>query len=105
MHFQLKKNPDDYTEEDLQAVSDYEKLSSALSDERVKYKKILEEEKTKLTTKIEKSTDEFDNSVFKLFKTKLKYDSAINHELLKIVRLSKMLNDSERRRQRIEQYR
>lgn len=101
----MKKNPDDYTEEDLKAVSDYEKLSTALSDERMKYKKILEEEKTKLIAKIEKSIDEFDNSVFKLFKTKLKYDSAINHEYLKIVRLSKMLSDSERRKQRIELYR
>lgn len=105
LHFQLKKTPDDYTEEDFKAVRDYEKLSTVLNDERAKYKKILEEEKTKIIMEIEKSIEEFDNAVLKLFKTKLKYNSAINHEYLKIVRLSKMLSDSERRKERIEQYR
>lgn len=74
------------------------------NEERTKYKKILIEEKTKINEKIKEIVDTFDNNLFQLFQAKSKYNLAINQEYLKIVRLSKMLNDSVKRKQLIEKY-
>lgn len=71
------------------------------NDERIKYKKILEDEKTKIIQHIKENLDEVDNNIFELFQTKLKYNSAINQEYLKIIRLSKMLNESDQRKNHI----
>lgn len=97
--------PEDYTEDDLRAINEYEKLAMTRNDERIKYKKILEDEKSKINQHIKENIDEIDNNVFKLFQIKLKYNSAINQEYLKIIRLSKMLSDSEQRKQHIELHR
>lgn len=47
---------------------------------------------------------EFDNNVFTLFQMKLKYNSAINQEHLKMLRLSKMLSDCDQRKLQIKEY-
>lgn len=91
-------------EDDFKDIREFEDMTVARNNERIKYKKILEYEKTKIMKQIDKTLDEFDNNVFKLFQTKLKYNSAINHEYLKIIRLSKMLSDSEQRKRQIIQY-
>lgn len=97
--------PEDYTKDDLKAINEYEKLSTTRNDERIKYKKILEDEKSKINQYIKENIDEIDNNIFKLFQIKLKYNSAINQEYLKIIRLSKMLSDSEQRKQNIKLHR
>lgn len=74
------------------------------NDERKKYKHILEEEKMTIIHHMEEITDEFDNNVFKLFQMKMKYNSAINQEYLKIIRLSKLLSDDNQRIQQIKQF-
>lgn len=51
---------------------------------------------------MEEITEEFDNNVFNLFQIKIKYNSAINHECLKIVRLSKLLSDNNQRKQQVK---
>lgn len=100
----MKKKPEDYTREDLEAIDEYEKAVAARNDERLKYKKILEEEKANINRRIEDTVNEFDNNVFELFKIKLKYDSAIDQERLKIIRLSKMLSDSDQRNRQIKMH-
>jgi len=75
-----------------------------LNDERIKYKNILEEEKIKIYHHIEQIIIEFDNDVFTLFQMRLKYNSAIEQEHLKMLRLSKMLSDSDQRKQKIKGY-
>lgn len=74
------------------------------NDERKKYKHILEEEKKMIIHHMEEITDEFDNNVFKLFQIKMQYNSAINQEYLKIIRLSKLLSDDNQRIQQIKQF-
>jgi len=100
----LNKIPEEYTADDLKAINGYEKLTLVLNDERTKYKYILEKEKIKIYHHIEKIIMEFDNNVFTLFQMKLKYNSAINQEHLKMLRLSKMLSDSDQRKRKIKQY-
>lgn len=68
----------------------------------MKYKKILEEEKTKIKQNIKEVVENLDSRVYELFKIKLKYDSAINQEHMKMIRLSKMLSESEQRKQQIQ---
>jgi hypothetical protein len=100
--FQLEKKPEDYSREDCIAINEYEKAVVAWNDERLKYKKILEKEKANINQQIEENVNKFDNNVFNLFQIKLKYNAAINQEYLKIIRLSKMLSDSDRRNQQIK---
>lgn len=100
----MEKNPEDYTEDDLNTIDGYKQAILTRNEERMKYKKILEEEKIKINQQVKNIIDTFDSGLFKLFKIKLKYNSAINHEYLKINRLSKMLNDSNKRKQLIELY-
>lgn len=100
----MEKNPEDYTEDDLNAINGYKQAALARSEERIKYKKILEEEKIKINQQVKDIIDTFDSELFKLFQIKLKYNSAINQEYLKINRLSKMLSDSNKRKQLIKLY-
>lgn len=101
----MKKKPENYSEDDIIVVNEYKKAVTTLSDERMKYKKILEEEKIKIVNNVENKIEKFDNSVFELFQVKLKYNSAINQEFLKIIRQSKMLSESKKREREIQQHR
>lgn len=100
----MEKNPENYTEDDLNTIDGYKQAVLARNEERMKYKKILEEEKIKINQQVKDIINTFDSGLFKLFQIKLKYNSAINHEYLKINRLSKMLSDSNKRKQLIELY-
>lgn len=100
----MQKNADDYTEDDLMAIDEYEKASAALNDERMEYKNMLENEKTEIQMKEKNDVDKLDYSIFELFRTKMKYDSAILQENLKIKRLSKLLSDNDKWKQQIKLY-
>lgn len=100
----MTKELENYTEEDFKTINQYEDLVVQINNERMKYKKILEEEKIKINRHINENIEQFDENVFNLFQIKLKYNSAINQEYLKIVRLSKMLSDSEQRKRQIKIY-
>jgi len=89
-------------EEDIRAINEYEKLVVLRHNERNKYRHILEEEKTKIIGHITKSIEKFDQEVFDLFQTKIKYNAAINQERVKIIRLAKLLNDSDKRKKQIQ---
>ncbi|VVC45646.1 Hypothetical protein CINCED_3A007876 [Cinara cedri] len=94
--------PENYTEEDFKDLKEYDNLVAIRNNERLKYKKILEEKKANIIQQINKSIDEFDNNVFEIYKIKLKYNAAINQENLKINRISKMLSDIDYRKQQIK---
>ncbi|XP_060835448.1 cilia- and flagella-associated protein 43 isoform X2 [Rhopalosiphum padi] len=100
----LNKNPEDFTKDDLKAIDEYKKLTLTLNDERIKYKNILEEEKIKIHHHIAQIIEKFDHNVFMLFQLRLKYNSAIDQENLKMLRLSKMLSDSDQRKHQIKQH-
>ncbi|XP_026806697.1 cilia- and flagella-associated protein 43-like [Rhopalosiphum maidis] len=100
----LNKNSEDFTKDDLKAIDEYKKLTLTLNDERIKYKNILEEEKIKIHHHIAQIIKKFDHNVFMLFQLKLKYNSAIDQEILKMLRLSKMLSDSDQRKHQIKQH-
>lgn len=100
----MNKSPKEFTAEDFKAIDMYEKLTLTLNDERIKYKYILEEEKIKIYHHIEQIIIEFNNNVFTLFQMKLKYNSAIKQEQLKMFRFLKMLSDSDQRKQKIKGY-
>jgi len=92
-------------EEDFKAINEYEILVTALDQERIKYKQMLEEEKTNIIQNIKDIIEQFDENVSNLFKKKLNYDSAIDHECLKMIRLSKMLSDNDERKKQIKRHR
>lgn len=86
------------------AIDEYEKATAALNDERMEYKNMLEKEKTEIQEKIKNYLDKLDDSIFELFQTKMKYDSAILQENLKIKRFSKLLSDNDKQSQQIKQH-
>jgi len=88
----------------LKAIDKYNTLTLTLKEERIKYKNILEEEKIKIHHHIAQIIEKFDNNVFMLFKMRLKYNSAIDQENLKMLRLSKMLSDSDQRNHQIKRH-
>ncbi|XP_050433883.1 cilia- and flagella-associated protein 43 [Adelges cooleyi] len=100
----LTKEPEEYVEEDIRAVNEYEKAVVAWDEERAKYRNLLQDEQTKLIQKMQESIETFDSRVFELFKTKLKYESAIKQEQLKISRLRKMLSEDIHHIEQIERY-
>ncbi|XP_050530954.1 cilia- and flagella-associated protein 43 isoform X2 [Daktulosphaira vitifoliae] len=88
----LNKKPEEYTEEDLRTIYEYEKAVNDWDDQRSKYREMLEDEQAKLEKNIKESIRTFDKRVFKLFQTKIKFESAIKQEEMKIYRLKKILN-------------
>lgn len=100
----MTKEPEEYVEEDIRAVNEYEKAVVAWDEERAKYRNLLQDEQTKLIQKMQESIETFDSRVFELFKTKLKYESAIKQEQLKISRLRKMLSEDIHHIEQIERY-
>lgn len=68
----------------------------------MKYKQELEKEKKKIIQLINNDIEIFDTNVLELFKTKFLYESAINQENLKIIRLKKMLNTNNEQKSQIQ---
>lgn len=68
----------------------------------MKYKQELEKEKKKITKLIENDIETFNTYVYDLFKTKFLYESAINQEYLKIIRLTKMLDTDKKEKSQIQ---
>ncbi|KAJ9595407.1 hypothetical protein L9F63_013391, partial [Diploptera punctata] len=82
----LEKNPKDYNEEDLRAIRDYEEKVVFRLSERERYRKMLEAEFKKLSQAQKDSVLKFNNRLADLFLLKLKIESAIGYENLKIIR-------------------
>lgn len=89
--FQEAKKPEEYEEDDLRAINEYEKLAAARDEERLVYKGILEEKKAKITENIEAAIEEFDKKILLLLNKRLKHDLAIEQECSKIATLTNMM--------------
>jgi len=91
----------DYTDADYKVVAEYGKAVAAKDNDRAKYKRMLEDEQTRIREQIVNTVDVLDDRVFKLFQTKSKYDMAVNQERMKILRLSNILDDNDRRKRQV----
>uniref|UniRef100_A0A8C3IJJ8 Cilia- and flagella-associated protein 43 n=1 Tax=Chrysemys picta bellii TaxID=8478 RepID=A0A8C3IJJ8_CHRPI len=73
-----------WNEEEKKVFKEYEKKVKELNEEREKYRKTLETELKKLQTSIQETTQNFDDTVSKLFERKVKSEMVIYQEELKI---------------------
>lgn len=83
----IEKEPENYNEEDLRAIRDYEEKVKFLNSERERYKKILEAEYIKLGGVLRESVKKFNGRLADLLLLKIKIDTALGQETLKINRL------------------
>ncbi|CAH1784594.1 unnamed protein product [Owenia fusiformis] len=85
--FMSQKPEEEWSEDDLKMVAEYEKKVQTLNEEREKYKKQLESELKKLQLQITETMETFDQWLNNLFTRKIKTEMCVYQEELKIVRL------------------
>ncbi|XP_045460970.1 cilia- and flagella-associated protein 43 [Harmonia axyridis] len=78
----LEKEPEEFNEDDLRAVKDYEEKVKFLNSERERYKNILDQEYTRIVSQIRESVKKFDSRVNDLLHLRIKVDEAIIQEVL-----------------------
>lgn len=71
----------------MRAIRDYEEKVKFLNNERERYKKVLVNEYSKLSNTVRESIKKFNIRLADLFFQKLKVESAIQEETLKINRI------------------
>ncbi|XP_026164299.1 cilia- and flagella-associated protein 43 isoform X5 [Mastacembelus armatus] len=84
--FVLTKPEVQWSEEEKNVYKEFEKKTKSLSEEKEKYKKLLETEMKKLMASTRDATEKFDETLTKLFE-KVKCEMAIYQEELKITYL------------------
>ncbi|GJQ84522.1 hypothetical protein Trydic_g15281 [Trypoxylus dichotomus] len=82
-----EKQPEDYNEEDLRAIRDYEVKVKFLENERLRYKRMLVAEYGNLGNTVRENVKKFNSRIEDILLSKIKVDSAIGQENLKINRL------------------
>ncbi|KAK5649933.1 hypothetical protein RI129_000962 [Pyrocoelia pectoralis] len=82
----IDKQPENYNEEDLRAVRDYEEAVKFLNSERERYKKLLNSEYAKLGSIVRDGVKKFNRKLADCHLTKLLVDSGIKQENLRISR-------------------
>ncbi|XP_056465930.1 cilia- and flagella-associated protein 43-like [Gadus chalcogrammus] len=100
--FAVSKPELQWSDEEKKIYKDYEKKAKDLSEEQDKYKKTLESEMKKMQASILESTQGFDEVLAKLFERKLKSETVIYQEELKIAHLvySMLIEEEIRNRER-----
>ncbi|NXE88412.1 CFA43 protein, partial [Menura novaehollandiae] len=83
----ISKPEDFWNEEEKKTFVEYEKKVKELNEEKEEYKQILKNEWKKLETSIQEATQNFDEIVCKLSEKKVKSETVIYQEELKIVNL------------------
>ncbi|XP_044762202.1 cilia- and flagella-associated protein 43 [Coccinella septempunctata] len=78
----IEKQPEEFNEDDLRAVKDYEEKVKFLNSERERYKNILDQEYTRITSQIRESVRKFDSRMNELLHLRIKVDEAIIQEVL-----------------------
>ncbi|XP_074094526.1 cilia- and flagella-associated protein 43 isoform X2 [Cotesia typhae] len=78
----LSKNSINYSEEDLLIIKKYEEDVKILNNERLKYKKILQDEIVSLQDLLKKGVKSFDEKLENLFLERIKIESAVLQENL-----------------------
>ncbi|KAL5017485.1 hypothetical protein ScPMuIL_007074 [Solemya velum] len=87
----MSKPQEEWTEDEIKIVKDYEKRVKDLQEEREKYRKQLETELRKLQGVIQEAMTGFDDALNVLFLRKIKVMMVIYQEELKILRLRSSL--------------
>ncbi|KZC03850.1 WD repeat-containing protein 96 [Dufourea novaeangliae] len=82
----LEKQPEDYTEDDILAVRQYEKDVQFLQEERERYKRMLEAEYIKVMGLLQEGIDRFNVKLDELFHLKINIESAIKQMHLRYIR-------------------
>ncbi|XP_075222313.1 cilia- and flagella-associated protein 43 isoform X2 [Lycorma delicatula] len=88
-----EKEPENFNEQDLIAIRDYEEKVKFHNSERDRYYKMLEQEYYNIKKSIEDSIKKFDDDLYDLLLLKLNVESALNQEILKKLRLRKLFFD------------
>ncbi|KAI4459081.1 hypothetical protein MML48_6g00013951 [Holotrichia oblita] len=83
----IEKQPEDYVEDDLRAIRSYEEKVKFLESERLRYRKMLVAEYGTLGNTVRENVKKFNSRVEELLLLKIKVDSAIAQENMKINRL------------------
>ncbi|XP_052747310.1 cilia- and flagella-associated protein 43 isoform X2 [Bicyclus anynana] len=83
----LEKEPEQFNEEDLRYVFEYEAKVAFRNEERDKYRKMLHAEYAKLSQTLNEGIVKFNQKVKEMWLTKLKVDSVIGQENLNLMRL------------------
>ncbi|XP_024916858.1 cilia- and flagella-associated protein 43 isoform X2 [Cynoglossus semilaevis] len=101
--FVLTKAEPDWSEEEKKVYKQYEKKTKALSEEKEKYKQLLETEMKKLQACTREATERFDETLAKLYQKKFKCEMAVYQEELKITYLVySLLAEEEMRNRELE---
>ncbi|XP_030768231.1 cilia- and flagella-associated protein 43 [Sitophilus oryzae] len=82
----LEKIPEEYNEDDLRAIRDYEEKVVFLKAEREKYKTLLEVDYAKLSTNVRDTIRRFNQKLYECTRYKFYIDSGMNQENLQVNR-------------------
>ncbi|XP_076231362.1 cilia- and flagella-associated protein 43-like [Calliopsis andreniformis] len=82
----LEKKPEDYNEEDIKTVRQYEKDVQFLQEERERYRRILEVDYVKVMKLMQDGIDNFNEKQDQLFHLKISIEAAINQINLRYIR-------------------
>ncbi|XP_044262211.1 cilia- and flagella-associated protein 43 [Tribolium madens] len=83
----IEKEPENFNEDDLRAVRDYEDKVQFLNSERERYKSLLRAEYAKLAKSVRENIKKFNNKLSELLHLRLEVDAAISHESLRVTRI------------------
>ncbi|XP_049282086.1 cilia- and flagella-associated protein 43 [Anopheles funestus] len=83
---EIGKEPQHYNETDIREVKEYEEQSNVLYQERLRYRKMLQDELQELAISLDEQIKRFNTSVAKLTMQKLIIESAIRQEEMRILR-------------------
>uniref|UniRef100_A0A8C5N2I0 Cilia- and flagella-associated protein 43 n=1 Tax=Leptobrachium leishanense TaxID=445787 RepID=A0A8C5N2I0_9ANUR len=83
----ISRPEEDWNEDERKQFKEYDKKYKELSEEKEKYRKVLEAEMKKIQSSIMESTQGFDDTLTKLFQKKVKTEMVIYQEEMKISNL------------------
>uniref|UniRef100_A0A182PAH6 Cilia- and flagella-associated protein 43 n=1 Tax=Anopheles epiroticus TaxID=199890 RepID=A0A182PAH6_9DIPT len=83
---EIGKEPQHYNETDIREVKEYEEQSRVLLQERLRYKKMLEDELQELAISLDEQIKKFNTTVAKLTLQKIVIESAIRQEEMRLLR-------------------
>ncbi|NXI67699.1 CFA43 protein, partial [Anseranas semipalmata] len=83
----ITKPEDEWNDQEKKIFREYEKKVKELNEEKEKHRRVLENELKKLEASIQETTQNFDETVCKLFERKVTLEMVVYQEELKIVNL------------------
>uniref|UniRef100_A0A182NFS1 Cilia- and flagella-associated protein 43 n=1 Tax=Anopheles dirus TaxID=7168 RepID=A0A182NFS1_9DIPT len=83
---EIGKEPQHYNETDIREVKEYEEQSNVLRQERLRYRKMLQDELQELAVSLDEQIKRFNTTVARLTLQKITIESAIRQEEMRILR-------------------